>query len=225
MPGETSPLLDSVQTWARGQADRVRVAGDRRAGRTVRPDVVHRRARVLEVGRHRAGRAGRRVRRGHRLRRLGHRGLRPGLRVGHGGPSRPVDLPGAALARHQPGDGPDVLRHLDAGRLAVLRRPAVRAQAGAEEGGRPRLHLLHPPRGRVLPVQGPDPARGAADAGRPVRLLRPHPAEPRQRLPPPRDHHAGADGHLGGVLPPRGRARASRRSTCATPTRCPPPTT
>ena len=65
----------------------------------------------------------------------------------------------------------------------------------------------------------------AAHPGRPLRLLRPHPAEPGHRLPPPGDHHAGADGHLGGVLPPRGRARASRRSTCATPTRCPPPTT
>ncbi len=32
-------------------------------------------------------------------------------------------------------------------------------------------------------------------------------------------------GHLGRVQPPRGRARASRRSTCATPTRCRWPTT
>ena len=39
------------------------------------------------------------------------------------------------------------------------------------------------------------------------------------RLPPRGDHDARGDGHLGGVQPPRGRARASRRSTCATPTR------
>ena len=32
-------------------------------------------------------------------------------------------------------------------------------------------------------------------------------------------HHARVDGHLGGVQPPRGRARARTRSTCATPTR------
>ena len=89
----------------------------------------------------------------------------------------------------------------------VLRRPALRAQAGAEEGRRPRLHLLHPPRGRVLPVQGPARARPAAGPGRPVGLLRPHPAEPGQRLPPQGDHHARADGHLGRVLPPRGRPR------------------
>ena len=40
-----------------------------------------------------------------------------------------------------------------------------------------------------------------------VRLLRPHPAEPRQRFPAQSHHHAGADGDLGGVLPPRGWAR------------------
>ena len=39
------------------------------------------------------------------------------------------------------------------------------------------------------------------------RLLRPHPAQRRPRLPPPGDHDAGVDGHLGRVQPPRGRAR------------------
>ena len=46
----------------------------------------------------------------------------------------------------------------------VLRRPALRAQARPEEGRRPGLHLLHPPRGRVLPVQGP----GACPASPPT---------------------------------------------------------
>ena len=41
--------------------------------------------------------------------------------------------------------GPDVLRHLDAGRLAVLRRSALRAQADPESRGRHGLHVLHPP--------------------------------------------------------------------------------
>ena len=74
-----------------------------------------------------------------------------------------------------------------------------------EQGGREGLHLLHPPRDRVLPVQG-HPGRGAgAGAGRPQRLLRPHRAEPGRRLPPRGDHDARGDGHLGGVQPPRGR--------------------
>ena len=50
------------------------------------------------------------------------------------------------------------------------------------------------------------PAPGErAGAGRPQRLLRPHRAEHGHGLPPRGDHHAGVDGHLGGVLPPRGR--------------------
>ena len=74
---------------------------------------------LAQVGGRRAGRARGRVRRGHRLRRLGDRGLRPGLRVGHARQARPVDVPGAAVARREPGHGPDVLRHPDARRLAV----------------------------------------------------------------------------------------------------------
>ena len=59
----------------------------------------------------------------------------------------------------RPGNGADVLRHRDAGRLPVVRRPAVRAQAHPVAGGRARLHLLHAPRDRVLPVQGHPAAR------------------------------------------------------------------
>ena len=49
---------------------------------------------------------------------------------------------------------PDVLRHPAARRLAVLGRPAPRAAPGAVQGGREGLHLLHPPRDRVLPAGG-----------------------------------------------------------------------
>ena len=53
-----------------------------------------------------------------------------------------------------PGDCAHVLRHRHARRQPVLRRPATRPQAHPEPGGRQGLHLLHPPRDRVLPVQG-----------------------------------------------------------------------
>ena len=43
-----------------------------------------------------------------------------------------------------------------------------------------------------------------AGAGRPGRLLRPCRPGRRTRLPAGRDHHAGGDGHLRGVQPPRG---------------------
>ena len=57
-----------------------------------------------------------------------------------------------------------------------------------------------------------------AGPGRLRRLLRPGLPRRGAALPPPGDREPGGDGHLGRVLPPRGRARASRRSTCATPT-------
>ena len=99
-------------------------------------------------------RAGAGLRRGHRLRRLGDRGLRPGLRVRHDRQAGPRHLPDPALARRGPRHRPDVLRHPDAGRLPVLRRPALRPQAHPGQDLRPGLHLLHPPRDRVLPAQG-----------------------------------------------------------------------
>ncbi len=71
----------------------------------------------------------------------------------------------------------------------------------------------------------PDDPGQPAGAGGPGRLLRPRAARHRPRLPPGRDHHARVDGHLGGVQPPRDAARVRTRSTCATPTRCPRPTT
>ena len=70
--------------------------------------------------------------------------------------ARPVDVPDPAVARRgAAGDGADVLRHRDARRLPVVRRPAPRPQAHAERRGRQGLHVLHAPRDRVLPVQGP----------------------------------------------------------------------
>ena len=122
-PG-SGPRLGS----AHGSPAGVRPAHAGRARHPLRAAVVHRRARLPQVGGRRARGARGRVRRGHRLRRVGDRGLRPGLRVRHGREARPVDVPGAAL-----GDrgrrallGADVLRHHDARRLAVLGRPAPR---------------------------------------------------------------------------------------------------
>ena len=161
---------------------------------------------LLEVGRGGPGRAGAGVRGGDRLRRVLDRGLRPGVRVRHARQAGPVDVPDPAVAqRRGPVDGADVLRHLDARRLPVVRRPAPRAQAHAEQGGRQGLHLLHAPRDRVLPLQGPARGRRRAGAGRPQRLLRPHRAVDGRRLPARGDRDARGDGHLGGVQPPRGR--------------------
>ena len=73
------------------------------------------------------------------------------------------------------------------------------------DGGRQGVHLLHPPRDRVLPVQGHPGQRRRAGAGGPQRLLRPHRAVQGRGLPARGDHDARVDGHLGGVQPPRGR--------------------
>ncbi len=150
--------------------------------------------------------------------------LRPGLRVRHDRQAGPEHLPDTAVARRGPRDRPDVLRHPDAGRLPVLRGPALRPQAHPGQDLRPGLHLLHPPGDRVLPAEGQAAGRLPPGAGGQLRLLRPHSAERRHGLPPPGDHHARIHGHLGGVQPPRG-PRASRRSTSATPTPSRRPTT
>ena len=55
----------------------------------------------------------------------------------------PGDAPGCSATSCMPDGSPS------------LRRPALRAEARAGQGRRPRLHLLHPPRDRVLPVRGP----------------------------------------------------------------------
>ncbi len=65
---------------------------------------------------------------------------------------------------------------------------------------------VHPEIEFFLLQPGPDDGIGAG-AGRQRRLLRPGRARRRAELPPARHRRTGADGHLGGVQPPRGRAR------------------
>src|SRR5829696_8384108 len=50
----TPPLHATGQTCRRGQADRVRIASNRGARRPLRPNVVHRRSGLSEVGGDRA---------------------------------------------------------------------------------------------------------------------------------------------------------------------------
>ena len=67
-------------------------------------------------------------------------------------------------------------------------------------------------------------SRRGAQAARRCRLLRPHPARHGERAAASDGRHARSDGHPGRVQLPRARA-AGARSTCATPTRSPWPTT
>ena len=133
------------------------------------------------------GRARGRVRRGHRLRRLGDRGLRAGLRGRHARQARPVDLPGAAVARRQPRHRADVLRHHAARRL---RRPSpTRATCCSARWPRPPTSAspsTRTPRSSSSCSSAGDHAGRAPRAGRPGRLLRPRAARHRPRLPPRR---------------------------------------
>ena len=117
-------------------------------------------------------------------------------------------LPVAHGRRRRSGHGPHVLRHRDARRQPVLRRPAPRPQAHAERRGRQGLHLLHPPRDRVLPVQGRARGRATSRCRWTAAGFFDHTAQLRSASLSPRGHHdARGDGHLGGVQPPRGRPR------------------
>ena len=120
------------------------------AGHPLRPAVVHRRAGDPEGVQHHLGRAGERARRGHDLRRLGHRRIQPGPGGRRPGPPRPQDLPAAALAPRRRGGGPGLLRHRQPRRHPVRGRPPPRPAADARAGPRRRLHLLRLARGRVL---------------------------------------------------------------------------
>ena len=102
----------------------------------------------------------------------------------------------------------------------VVRRPALRAQAHAEQGRRAGVHVLHPPRDRVLPVQGPPAGRrraasrstAAATSTTPRRAWAPTSAARRSRCSSRwASRWSSATTRAG---------RASRRSTCGTPTRC-----
>ena len=102
----------------------------------------------------------------------------------------------------------------------VVRRPALRAQAHAGPGRRPGLHLLHAPRDRVLPVQGA--AAGPGEAPVPVDEggYFDHDAPgARPRLPPRRRSRCSRRWASPWSSATTRAARASRRSTCATPTR------
>ena len=105
-------------------------------------------------------------------------------------------------------------------RLAVLGRPAARAAPRAvARPARPGSPATCTRRSSST-CCATCPSDGTrAEPGRLRRLLRPGQPRRRPALPAQRDRDAGVDGHLGGVQPPRGRPRASRRSTCATPTR------
>ena len=114
--------------------------------------------------------------------------------------------------------GPHVLRHPEPRRHTVRRRSAPRAQAQPRRRPRPRASRSTPPP-RSSSSTSPTATRRAAPAPRPRLLLRPH---HRRRRPRPAQAHAAhprGHGHPRRVLVPRGRARASTRSTCATPTR------
>ena len=179
-----------------------------------------------EVGGRGAGRARGRVRRGDRLRRLGDRGLRPGRRVGHAGQARPGDLPDPAVALRVAGHA----RGCSATSCCRTARRPTPTRARCSSGRWPRpptsgfAFYTHPEIEFFLFRDQPE-RRAAPDAGRPGRLLRPHRARHRPRLPPGRDHDARERwGSRWSSATTRGR-RASRRSTCATPTRSRPPTT
>ena len=103
--------------------------------------------------------------------------------------------------------------------------PRYRAQADAGDGRRQGVHLLHPPRDRVLPVQGrarrpaSSRCRSTAAASSTTPRSPRAPTSAARRSPCSRrwgSRWSSATTRAG---------RASRRSTCGTPTRCRPPTT
>ena len=223
------PGLGRMEEPERGQYGppaRVCPADDRRARRAVCAPVVHRRRGIAQVRGAGPGRGGRRLRGRTRIRRFLDRRPGPRLRIRHAGPAGSGHVPDPAVARRDRGHIADVLRHPDPRRRTLRRGPAQRPQAHPGQGRGHGLHLLHPPRDRVLPAQvpGAGPGRITDPRGR-GRLLRPRPGRRGPGLPPDRRDHARIGGHLGGIQPPRGRARARTKSTCATRTRCRPRTT
>ena len=208
-----------------GTPARLRPAHGRGARGPAHPALVHRRARPAQVLRHLPGRARGRLRRGHALRRLGHRRLQPGAGERRARPPRPQQLRAAARGPTPTAPRPAcsaTSRNIDGTPFEgdprqVLRRNLDKArERGFSFYAAPEMEFFYFADG--------DPSHAPA-AARPGRLLRPHHRRRGLRPAPAHDPHARGDGHPGGVQPPRGRARASTRSTCATPTPSPWPTT
>ena len=157
-----------------------------------------------------------RARRQDHVRRLVDRGLRAHRGVGHVPAARPLDVPRLPVAGDDRREGrADDLRHLHARRPAVHRRPARLPEESDRARRRQGLHDEGRPRGRVLPLPDQerrpdhrDPRRGE--------LLRSEPGGSGRGRPPRDRPRARGDGlpRRGGA--PRGRARASTRSTSAT---------
>ncbi len=173
------------------------------------PALVHRCARPAQVLRHLPGRAGGGLRRGHALRRLGHRRLQPGPGERRARPPRPQQLRAAALGRLLRHLGPDVLRHHEHRRHPVRGRPPPGAAPEPRQGPRAGLQLLRGPRDGVLLLRRRRPLPRPA-AARPGRLLRPDHGRRRLGPAPAHDPHPRGHGHPGGVQPPRGRPEPAR---------------
>ena len=124
-----------------------------------------------------------------------------------------------------PTHGADVLRHRDARRLPVVRRPALRAQAhpGRRPPSKGFTFYTHPEIEFYLFKDAPDAGDDPVPVDRSGYFD--HTAQSHGLgLPPRGDHDARVDGHLGGVQPPRGRPGpagdrpALRRRALAPPT-------
>ena len=191
-----------------GQAAGVRAPHPRGARHPLRAAVVHRRARLPQVGRGGTGRARGRVRRGHRLRRLGDRGLRPGRTSRTCSPSpTPATFQILPWRSESPGTArmfcdilmPDGTPSYADPRFVLKRTLAKAADLGFTFYTHPEIEFFLL-RGPARTGQPPVPV----DHGGYFDHIA---ARHRPRLPPRRDHDARVDGHLGGVQPPRGRAR------------------
>ncbi len=198
----------------------VRAADAGGAGHPLRPALVHRRHRDVEVGGDRAGRARGGLRGGHRLRRVGHRGPVPRVGVGHAAQARAVDLPGPAVAEHRraPGHRAHLLRHPHPGRAAGASDPRFVLKRALDKAAQAGYTFYTHPEIEFYLFKGPL-ERGAT----------PEPVDYVGYF----DNHPAARRRTSAARPsPRWRAWASRwssattraarartRSTCATPTR------
>jgi hypothetical protein len=101
----------SAKMTAYGTSAGLRTPHRRGARSPPHPPVVHRRHGPTQVGRHLPRRARRGLRRGHALRRLGHRRIQPGPGKRRPGQARPEHLRADAVRQGRRVVGADVLRH------------------------------------------------------------------------------------------------------------------